>query len=441
MLARLDLVKGLVAVSLSISVASAQTPTLTPQSDDLPRVFLDCQANGCDDDFLRTELTWLNFVRDRTLAIVHILATSQSTASGGTEVSIAFIGLGPYAAKQDTIVAFSQQGDVQDERRQLIRRIISQGMLRFVANTPLASRLSVAYSAPAAGTTTSATRGARDKWNLWVFRFGGNTFFNGEESQKYYNYNGYVEASRITADLKINLGVNGNRSRDEFTYDTAEVGQPPLMVTDVALRRRYSFFATAVKSLNDHWSLGAQANGASELRTNLKLGTRFGPAIEYDVFPYSQSTRRQLIFRYSVGLKKLEYDSLTIYDKMTETLPDHRLVVASEATQPWGSVFGSVSASQYLSEPSKYRIDGFMYARWRIARGLSVNFDVGYTKFRDQINLVKGTASPQQVLLRLRQLRTGYSYYGSVGLSYTFGSVFSNVVNPRFGQGGGGFFF
>jgi hypothetical protein len=428
---------------LALFAPGAQSQVTAPADsarDDLPRVFLDCQANGCDSDFLRTELTWLNFVRDRTLAMVHILATSQSTASGGTEVTIAFIGLGPHAARQDTITAFSQQGDVHAERRQLVRRMIAQGMLRFVANTPLASRLSVSYQAPTAGTTVSATRGARDRWNLWVFRIGGNTFFNGEETYKYYNYNGYVEASRITAGLKINLGINANRSREEFSYDTSTTGQPAPLVTEVGIRRRSNFNSLIAKSLNDHWSIGAQANASSDLRTNLKLGTRIGPAIEYDVFPYSQSTRRQIIIRYSVGIKTLKYDSLTIYDKLEETLPDHRLIVASEATQPWGSVYGSLSASQYLSEPSKYRIDGFMYAEWRITRGLRVNFDLGYTKFRDQINLKKGTATPQEVLLRLRQLQTGYSYYGSVGLSYTFGSVFSNVVNPRFSQNTGNFF-
>ncbi|HEX6944469.1 MAG TPA: hypothetical protein VF128_16200, partial [Gemmatimonadaceae bacterium] len=119
-------------------------------------MFLDCQANGCDGDFLRTELTWLNFVRDRTLASVHVLATSQSTGGGGSEVTVAFIGLGTLSAKVDTVVQFSPQSDTFDERRQLLRRMISQGMLRFVANTPLASRLSVAYRAPAAGTVVDA---------------------------------------------------------------------------------------------------------------------------------------------------------------------------------------------------------------------------------------------------------------------------------------------
>lgn len=38
------------------------------------------------------------------------------------------------------------------------------------------------------------------------------------------------------------------------------------------------------------------------------------------------------------------------------------------------------------------------------------------------------------ILIRLRQLQSGYSYFMSVGLSYTFGSIFNNVVNPRFGR-------
>jgi hypothetical protein len=425
---------SLVAVMLSAATLSAQNPA--PQDtlrDDLPRVFLDCQANGCDGDFLRTELTWLNFVRDRTLAIVHILATSQSTGSGGTELTVAFIGLGALSAKQDTVVAISRQSDTFDERRQLVRRVISQGMLRFVANTPLASRLSVAYRAPAAGTVASDTRGARDRWNLWVIRVGGGSFFNGEESYKYYNINGSIEARRTTAANKTFITFRGNRNEDRYTLPDGDE-----LVTK---RRNYNAEALWVKSLNDHWSAGLQANASSSVTSNLELGTRFGPAIEYDLFPYSESTRRQIIARYSVGVKSLDYDSLTIFDKLKETRPDHRLVLAGEATQPWGGFYGSVTGSQYLNEPGKYRIDGFMGMNWRIVRGLNIGFDMGYTKLRDQLNLKRGTASQEEVLLRLRQLATGYYYYGSINISYTFGSVFSNVVNPRFGQGGGNFFF
>jgi hypothetical protein len=50
------------------------------------------------------------------------------------------------------------------------------------------------------------------------------------------------------------------------------------------------------------------------------------------------------------------------------------------------------------------------------------------------------------VLTQQRALQTSYQYNAFVGLSYTFGSIFNSVVNPRLdnlggGGGGGGFFF
>lgn len=425
---------GLVLTFAAFSAGAQARPAAdSAGADDLPRVFLDCQANGCDGDFLRTELTWLNFVRDRTLARVHILATSQGTASGGTELTVAFIGLGADSARVDTIVQFSPQGDTQAERRNVVRRVIAQGMLRFVANTPLSSRLSVMYQPPLAGHVVAATRGARDPWNLWVFRLSGGSFFNGEEQYKYYNVNGSVRASRITAGSKIELSVNANRNEDRYTLPDGEVLRTKRRNANVA-----GLFAL---SLDDHWSAGLQLNGSSSISSNLDLGLRIGPAIEYDLFPYNESTRRQLILRYSVGVKSLKYDSLTVYDKLRETKPDHRLIVAASATQPWGNVFGSLTASQYLDAPKQYRLDGFAGMSWRIIRGLNLNFDMGYTRLRDQLNLKRGTATEEEILLRLRQLATGYYYFGSVSVSYTFGSVFQNVVNPRFTQNTGNFFF
>jgi hypothetical protein len=45
------------------------------------------------------------------------------------------------------------------------------------------------------------------------------------------------------------------------------------------------------------------------------------------------------------------------------------------------------------------------------------------------------------VLLRLRQIQSGYSYYVGFGFSYSFGSIFNSIVNPRYGGGGGRTFF
>ena len=53
---------------------------------------------------------------------------------------------------------------------------------------------------------------------------------------------------------------------------------------------------------------------------------------------------------------------------------------------------------------------------------------------RDQLSLPLRGATEEEVLLRLRRLQSGYEYGFGVSLTYTFGSIFSSIVNPRFGS-------
>lgn len=427
---------ALIAIAATASTAFAQSSVAASPPDsvgtDLPHVFLDCQAAGCDTDFLRTELTWLNFVRDRTLARVHLLATSRSTGSGGTELTVAFLGQSPAAARADTIVEFLPQGATFDEQRRLLSRVIGQGMMRFVAGSPLASRLSISYRAPA-GPPATATRGARDPWGLWVFRLNASGYVDGDENARSSSVSGSFRAARTTAAWKTVFAVNLNYRENHYTLSEGE--------EFATYRNSYSAELLQVRSLDEHWSFGVQGNASSSVVSNLDLGTRVGPAIEYDLFPYSESTRRQIVLRYSVGVKSLRYDSLTVFGKLNETLVDHRFVVAADMTQPWGGMGGNITFNQYLGDLSKRSFNVGGGVSWRIVRGLNLNADFGYSRIQDQINIKRGELTDEEILLQLRQQQTGYSYYGSVGLSYTFGSIFQNVVNPRFTRNMGGWFF
>jgi hypothetical protein len=69
----------------------------------------------------------------------------------------------------------------------------------------------------------------------------------------------------------------------------------------------------------------------------------------------------------------------------------------------------------------------------RLFKGFSFDFFGDYTRIRDLIGLEKGDATTEDVLLRIRQFATGYSYFVNFGISYSFGSIFNSVVNPRFG--------
>jgi len=63
---------------------------------------------------------------------------------------------------------------------------------------------------------------------------------------------------------------------------------------------------------------------------------------------------------------------------------------------------------------------------------LSFDLSGGISLVHDQINLPKKGASYEEILTRQRQLESQYDYWLSGGLSFSFGSIFNNVVNPRF---------
>jgi hypothetical protein len=69
---------------------------------------------------------------------------------------------------------------------------------------------------------------------------------------------------------------------------------------------------------------------------------------------------------------------------------------------------------------------------------LALQISGGIAHINDQVNLKKGDISEADRLLELRELSTQYRIQGGIGLTYTFGSIYNNVVNPRFGFGGGG---
>ena len=84
---------------------------------------------------------------------------------------------------------------------------------------------------------------------------------------------------------------------------------------------------------------------------------------------------------------------------------------------------------------SKNHLTAGFGVSFRVIKGLNFHFGGDYTMVHDQFALVKGGATEQEILLHIKQLETSYTYHTWFGLSYTFGSIYNNVVNPRFGIG------
>ncbi len=394
-------------------------------------MFLDCPTFFCDLDFFRRQISFVDYVRDRRDADVHVLVTSQLTGSDGQEFEISFIGVGDYEGTEANLRYASSSTDTRDETRRGLARIIRFGLMEFVAALPVANRIEITFR-PAVVGQRATTQPTDDPWNFWVFRIQGSGSINGEKTNKTQRISGSLNADRVTENWKLNLSVNGSYSRSEFELNEA---------TTFVDRKSYGANGLLVRSITSHWSIGARASATSSTFLNTDLRFRLAPAVEYNVFPYAESSRRQLTFQYAAGVNAVDYEEETIFDKTSETLFEHSLTGSLGFIQPWGSSTISLRGSQFLNDLSKNQITLFGITRVRLFRGLSFNFFGSVSRVRDQLFLTKGGASDEEILLRRRQLETSYTYRVSGGFTYRFGSIFNNVVNPRFGGGGGTFFF
>jgi hypothetical protein len=120
-----------------------QPPTATGRL----QVFLDC--NDCFADYLREETDFVDFVRDRTQATVHVIITNTGTASGGLEYMLAFIGQAAFSGQDTTLKAVTQTGDPERVRRQQLLTTLRIGLLSYLARVGVPQGLQLDVELPA----------------------------------------------------------------------------------------------------------------------------------------------------------------------------------------------------------------------------------------------------------------------------------------------------
>jgi hypothetical protein len=386
-----------------------------------PKVYIDCSS--CDIEYIKTEITFVNYVRDRKEAQVHVLITTQATGSGGREYTLSFLGQNDFQGVDDLVKYFSNKTDTADEIRKGLVKALKMGLACYAARTPISSRISVSYAAP------EQPKPTQDKWKNWVFSLSGEGRFHGEKSMSSNSWGLNLSASKITANQKIRLAISTDFDRDRYDYEEQTIR---------STRESYDFSGLYVIGLGDHWSAGVSLEVESSTYSNTKLSLTPAPAVEFDLFPYAEATRRQLRFLYRVGAGAVRYREETIYDKTRETLWGESLSITLDVKEKWGAVSVSTSGSHYFHDFGKNRLNAYGSIQLNLFKGLNAYLFGGGSRIRDQLSLVKGNATLEEVLLRRRQLETGYNYFVMFGLSYTFGSIYTNVVNPRFGRFGSG---
>lgn len=405
----------------SIQIAApcqAQTSRITNENsqEKALKVFAE---GGISRDYMKREIRFVNYVRDPRMADVYVLITSQSTGSGGREYTITYQGQNDYEGIDDTLKFIRNRTDTYEIYRQGLIKVIKQGLMRYVATTPTINDISISYKSSISEAVLQV-----DKWKKWVFSIGFDAEVDGERHEKQYNFDLSLSANKITEKWKFTSYFSYGYDEDRFEHEGETIKD---------IRRRLRVRSRLAKKMGEHWALGVNGNLNSDIRYNNKLSVEFTPTVEFNLYPYSEFSRRQFPIRLGIAFNYHDYYAETIYDKKSEFLSKVFMSAANVIRGKWGSVINVLSGSFYIQDFDKNNFEVVSIFNFRLFKGFSTNALIVFNSIHDQLYLEKGALSIEEVLLRRKQLETRYSYFISIGFRYSFGSIFQNIVNPRFG--------
>ena len=386
------------------------------------KIFLDC--NICDNTYIRQNLGNVEFVRDQNLGDVHLFFVSQRNGSGGRSYEIDFIGKEELATINYKIEFSTDTNMTDDDVRKRILKNIKLGLVRFWIAKGITDDVTIDVPVPnTEEAETAAKEEEKDPWNYWLFRVGARGFFNGQESNRRSNLNFNVSARRVTEKNKFSLRVGFGENKSVFTFDGEDI---------IAINNNKFLDVEDVISISDHWSAGAFGSLGSSTFSNRDAYWSFKPAIEYNFFKYEESAKKQLTLSYRNGVVYNKYIERSIFGQNEEHLWEHNILLGGSVRQEWGNINGEASFNQYLHDTTLNSLGFFLGANIRIFKGFNFDVSGNYRITRNQINLPAGDVSLEELLLQQQQLQSGYNYFVSLGFSYSFGSIYNTVVNPRF---------
>ena len=379
------------------------------------KVFLSC---NCDDSYIKQNTLLLDYVRDRTLSDIEVFVFDISNASGGRNFTFEYKGKNDFQNKENKISTNITQNLTFNEAREVLLKTYKMGMVHFLQNTVFQNQMDVSFN----NQMDIPQEMSFDQWKNWVFEISGSFNFENEESINEEEYNVGFDIDRVTEIWRVRSFFRQRRAVKFFSGDEENF---------TSERNSTYFSGSLVKSISDHFSTGIFGSYQKDTFRNYKSFFNFSPALEYNFIPYNEVLTREITLAYKLGYNFYEYLEETLYGFLDQKMFNQSLTLNLRFREKWGSIYSYMVASQFLDQPDQNRLTLNNNINLRIVRGLSLRISGSFQLIRDQINLPKGEASIEDLLLRQRQISTNYQNRISMGLSYTFGSIFNNIVNTR----------
>lgn len=382
------------------------------------KIFLDCDR--CDNEFLRQNLGNVQFVRDQDLSDVHIFVVTQRNGAGGQSYDMDFIGKGSFESINYKLAFSTDANMTNDNVRKRVLKHLKLGLVRFWISKGTISEVVVNVPTPENEETKVEEK---DPWNYWLFRVGANGFFNGQEQNKRSNFNVNASARRVTEKNKFSLFMRYGENKSTFTFDGEDI---------VAINNSKRLNVNDIISINNHWSYGFFGSMGTSTFSNFDFFATLRPALEYSFFDYKDSAKKQLTISYRNGFRYNEYIEQTIFGETEEFLWEHGIMLGGRINQEWGNVNAEISFNQFLQDTKLNAVNFFLGTSIRLFKGFNFDVSGSYSITRNQINIPGADLTVEELLLQQQQLQSGFNYFVNVGFSYSFGSIYNTIVNPRF---------
>lgn len=400
---------------------------LQSQSKDKLKIYLECNQGWlCDLDFLRNELKAVDFVRDRFLCDVQIISNVQFGNSGGENNTLRLIGQNSFEGKLDTIVYFNDVTNTDDIKRKKMLKNIQLGLIPYFIKLNQLDNIDIKINSTDSSSTTEKKK---DPFNLWQFTISSSGFFDGDRNYSNTNIGNSFSAVRETSKNSFSLEINNRINRNRFVIfgENGNVEEEIDVTND-----RQSLFSRYTHKINEHWAWSLQGNGRRSVFDNIDLSATFLPQVEYSFLPYKDFNDSRVVVAYGLGPRYFNYGDTTLYLKTEELLMRQSLNAITSFTKTWGTINLGAFWSNYLHNFSIYNLEIGGSVSWNIFKGFRFSIGGNYELIRDQISLPKEGASRDDLLTRRRLIATSYQFFGGVGFSYTFGSIYNSQVNPTF---------
>jgi len=409
-------------ITLVISTISG---TIAAQDSSQVKLKAFVEGSIPDFNFLRNNISFVDFVNDPFASDVHIIVTSKSTGSGGEHYYISFNPITIQSIDKLMLNCITSYQDTQDDVRFKFTESIKSGLLVFTNEKQLYYQVKVVDNI-SENNDQSISSNTPDPWNNWVFNIGLAGGFEAEEQKKEYAYETALEANRITDILRI---------RNDYEYDREETFitkyEDSTKRVIHAFNQEQEFRSRITYSLSSHWSAGIILKGSQTSYRNIRYKASVSPAIEYNFYPWQQVDRRLFTVSYYVGPSYYNYYEPTILDKTSELIWSQSLKIELEKVEKWGELEVFLETSHYFPDFTYYALQTGATLSIRITKGLFLEFGFEAERTNNQLYLPASELSDEDLLLNVRKLPTSFEVSGEFGIRYQFGSIYNNVVNQR----------